>query len=60
MKPITQEWVEKAEEDWAVALLALNSPQTKAYNAICFHTQQKSISKGSFKKKVLRFLIRTI
>ena len=40
MKPITQEWIEKAEEDWDVALLALGSPQSRAYNAICFHVQQ--------------------
>ena len=40
MKPTTQGWIEKAEEDWAVALLALGSPQSRAYNAICFHAQQ--------------------
>ena len=40
MKPITLEWIDKAEEDWDVALLALNSPQSKVYNAICFHAQQ--------------------
>ena len=39
MKPVTQKWVEKAEEDWEVAL-ALGSPQSHAYNAICFHAQQ--------------------
>lgn len=40
MKPTTQEWVDKAEEDWDVALLALGAPQSRAYNAICFHAQQ--------------------
>ena len=40
MKPITQEWVEKAEEDWDVALLALGASQFRVYNAICFHAQQ--------------------
>ena len=40
MKLITQEWVEKAEEDWEIVLLALGSPQSKVYNAICFHAQQ--------------------
>lgn len=40
MKPATQGWIEKAEEDWVVALLALGAPHAKAYNAICFHAQQ--------------------
>jgi HEPN domain-containing protein len=40
MKPITQKWIDKAEEDWEVALLALGSPLSRAYNAICFHAQQ--------------------
>ena len=43
MKPITHEWIDKAEEDWTVALLAQSSPQSKVYNAICFHTQQCSV-----------------
>ena len=57
MKPITHEWVEKAEEDWAVALLALNSPQTKAYNAICFHTQQcaEKYLKGQLQEEGVAF-----
>ncbi len=40
MKLLTQGWVEKAEEDWEVALLALGAPHARAYNAICFHAQQ--------------------
>ncbi len=40
MKPITREWIDKAEEDWEIALLALGSPRSKVYNAICFHAQQ--------------------
>ena len=57
MKPITHEWVEKAEEDWAVALLALNSPQSKAYNAICFHTQQctEKYLKGQLQEEGIAF-----
>ncbi len=57
MKPITQEWIEKAEEDWAVALLALNSPQLKAYNAICFHTQQcaEKYLKGQLQEEGIAF-----
>ncbi len=57
MKPITQEWIEKAEEDWAVALLALNSPQTKANNAICFHAQQcaEKYLKGQLQEEGVAF-----
>ena len=40
MKPFTLEWVDKAEEDWEIAQLALESPKSRAYNAICFHAQQ--------------------
>ena len=39
MKPMTQEWVEKAEGDYnvSVALWCLENP---VYDAICFHAQQ--------------------
>lgn len=39
MKEITQEWVNKAEEDYNVADRELKA-KTGAYNAICFHSQQ--------------------
>ncbi len=40
MKPVTQEWVDKAEEDWNIAGLALRSRRTPSYNGACFHAQQ--------------------
>ena len=39
MRPITGEWVEKAEEDYRVARRE-RSAKPPAYNAVCFHTQQ--------------------
>jgi HEPN domain-containing protein len=39
MKPLTHEWIEKAEEDYRVAK---REQQTRpaAYSAVCFHAQQ--------------------
>ena len=39
MKPITREWVEKAEEDFRVARREQGA-KPAAYNAVCFHAQQ--------------------
>ncbi len=39
MKPITLEWVEKAEEDYRVARREC-SAKPPAYNTACFHAQQ--------------------
>lgn len=40
MQAITLEWVDRAEEDWDIAGLALRSRKTPRYNGVCFHTQQ--------------------
>lgn len=40
MLAITQEWVDKAEEDWDVAGLAMRARKSRNYNAVCFHAQQ--------------------
>jgi len=40
MQAITQEWIDRAEEDWDIAGLALRSRRTPRYNGTCFHTQQ--------------------
>jgi HEPN domain-containing protein len=40
MKPITREWIEKAEEDWNVMLKAYRARKNPAFNAACFHAQQ--------------------
>ena len=57
MKSSTLEWVEKAEEDWDVALLTLSSRPTKAYNAICFHAQQcaEKYLKGQLQEEGVAF-----
>ncbi len=40
MKPITEEWVEKAEGDWAVAGREIRVRKSPNYDAACFHAQQ--------------------
>ncbi len=40
MKPITQEWVNKAEGDFATAQRELQVQQMPNYDAVCFHSQQ--------------------
>ena len=39
MKPITSEWIRKAEGDFKVALREQEAPEP-VYDAICFHAQQ--------------------
>jgi HEPN domain-containing protein len=40
MKPITQEWISKAEGDFATAQRELQVQQAPNYDAVCFHAQQ--------------------
>ena len=40
MNPITQEWVEKAEGDFATAERELSVTVNPNYDATCFHAQQ--------------------
>ena len=40
MKPITREWVNKAEGDFATAQRELQVQQAPNYDAVCFHSQQ--------------------
>ena len=40
MNPLTREWVEKAEEDFAVAQREAARGNPPPFNAICFHAQQ--------------------
>jgi HEPN domain-containing protein len=40
MKPLTQEWVAKAENDFATALRELRVRKSPNYDAVCFHAQQ--------------------
>ena len=40
MKPITQEWVDKAEGDFATAQREIEVKNNPNYDAVCFHSQQ--------------------
>ena len=40
MKPITSEWVDKAEGDWHSAGRELRARTNPNYDAACFHAQQ--------------------
>ena len=40
MKPLTSEWVEKAEGDFATASREIRVRKSPNYDAVCFHAQQ--------------------
>lgn len=40
MKPITQQWVEKAEGDWDAAGRAWRSRKIPLYDHVCFHSHE--------------------
>lgn len=40
MQPLTREWVEKAEGDFATARRELRVRKAPNYDAVCFHAQQ--------------------
>jgi len=40
MKPLTQEWVEKAEGDFQVAAQIMRRRKERVFDAACFHAQQ--------------------
>lgn len=40
MRPLTGEWIAKAEDDFAVASREFARLETPAYNTVCFHSQQ--------------------
>jgi hypothetical protein len=40
MKPLTQEWIEKAEGDFRTARRELQAKRLPNYDAVCFHAQQ--------------------
>lgn len=40
MKPITREWVKKAEGDFATAQREIRARKNPNYDASCFHSQQ--------------------
>jgi HEPN domain-containing protein len=40
MKPLTHDWVKKAEEDFLVASQIMRRKKQRGFNAACFHCQQ--------------------
>lgn len=40
MRPITKEWIDKAEGDWAIARRELRVRKDPSYDGVCFHAQQ--------------------
>lgn len=40
MKPITREWIKKAEGDFATAQREIRARKSPNYDASCFHSQQ--------------------
>ena len=40
MKPLSREWVEKAEGDFQVAGQIMRRRKERVYDAACFHAQQ--------------------
>lgn len=40
MKAVTQEWVDKAEEDWDTLNVLFRSRRVSAPNVVCYHAQQ--------------------
>lgn len=40
MKPLTAEWIQKAEDDFIVAQKMLRARKYPVYDAVCFHAQQ--------------------
>ncbi len=40
MKPTTEEWITKAEGDWATMMREHQTLENPNYDAVCFHAQQ--------------------
>src|SRR6266516_2792259 len=40
MKPLTAEWVQKAEDDFIVVQKMFHARKQPVYDAVCFHAQQ--------------------
>ena len=40
MKPLTAEWIQKAEDDFIVAQKMYRARKQPVYDAVCFHAQQ--------------------
>ena len=42
MKPITQQWVDKAEGDWLFAGRAMQVQENPVYDHVCFHSHKSA------------------
>lgn len=42
MKPLTREWIAKAEADWNSAGVLFRTRKKPDYDGVCFHTQQSA------------------
>ena len=42
MKPITQQWVDKAESDWEFAGRAMRVRDAPVYDHVCFHSHESA------------------
>jgi len=40
MKPLTSEWIRKAEDDYTVARREYRARNNPSFDAVCFHSQQ--------------------
>lgn len=40
MKPLTREWIDKAEGDWTILKREMRARKNPVYDAVCFHAQQ--------------------
>jgi hypothetical protein len=58
MKPITNEWIDKAEDDWIVAQQSYRARKRPVYDATVstLNNALKNISKPGLKKPALLFL----
>jgi HEPN domain-containing protein len=57
MNPLTREWIEKAEADFATASREIRARKSPNYDAVCFHAQQcaEKYLKGLLHKANIRF-----
>jgi len=57
MSPIADEWVEKAEGDFSVAVSLFRLRKKPTYDAVCFHSQQcaEKYMKGILQELDVRF-----
>lgn len=40
MTPLTQEWVDSAEDDWIIVSREMRARHSPSYRGVCFHAQQ--------------------